>query len=115
MPASIIFGKSFELTQDEDGVVRDVAPVDGAYEFVGRGKLQEAIEVCESHDIPSTIWPVYDVGVAARVPIEAAVDACKELGPMLLNKRNEEFVNGNAFLEMVVSHLAEGRLFFIVM
>lgn len=115
MPASILFGKSFEQIRDDDGVVRDVVPVDGAYEFVGRVKLQDAIALCESHGIPSTIWPIYDVGVTARVPLKEAVAACKELAPMLLGNREEEFVRSNAFLVLVVSHLAEGQSFFIVM
>ncbi len=93
----------------------DVVPIDGGYEFVGRKRLQKAIEACSVHGVRTNEWPVYDVGLAACVPLEDAITRCQKLSDKLVRLRGTPLLDAHPFISLAIGLLEDGKLFFVVL
>lgn len=113
MPATLVWGKGFQLVTSPDGH-EEIFGIDGGTEFISWSSVEEIQALLQQHGLEKNIWPVYpDCEVDSEVPLGDAQDRCASLR-IALDRIDARVIDENHWLEFIHRILRDGYTFFIM-
>ena len=95
-----------------DGVEwEEIIPIEGGYHFPCYSTVEEAVRLCERHEVSRDSWPIYYDG-PWPIPLDEVSRKCLLLRESL-SRIDHPTIGDNWFLECVWECLSSGEVFYV--
>lgn len=116
MPGFLVYGKGFrrEPALSLSGeTFEEVKGVDGGFESISWSSVSEMTALGALHDVPESMWPIYDCEIEAEIPLADACTRSRALHHKLASIWTDELAN-DPWFSFIMKLLWQGHSFFIM-